>query len=188
MAKSNDNVITHGLSGLIGKLLVFRQKAGKTVVANRPRKTTHQPNATSLAIREKFKVASRYAKNAISDLAVKAAYQAKAILGQSAFNVAFSDYMKGPEFGAVPVYDHYTGEAGTPITIEVIDNFKVASVDFSIVDATDNELEAGSALAQEGSFYWSYETQVNQSSLSGAKVRITAKDLPGNQETLEVSL
>lgn len=188
MAKSNGNVITFGLSGLIGKLLVFRQKAGKTVVADRPQKTTHEPTELSLAIREKFKAASRYATNAISNAALKAEYQLKASLGQSAFNVAFSDYMKGPEFTLVPEYDHYAGEAGTTLTVEVIDNFKVAEVQFSIVDSQGNELEAGPATAQEGSFYWSYITQVDQSSISGGKVLITAKDLPGNQETLEVEL
>lgn len=122
MAKSNGNVVTYGLSGLIGKLLVFRQKAGKTVVADRPKKTTHEPTALSLAQREKFKAASRYAKNAISDKALKAEYELMAMPGQTAFNVAFSDYMKGPKFTLVPEYDHYAGEAGTTLTVEVTDN------------------------------------------------------------------
>ena len=33
MAKQTNNVITHGLSGKVGDLLVFRQRAGKTVIA-----------------------------------------------------------------------------------------------------------------------------------------------------------
>ena len=34
MAKQSNNVVTHGMSGKIGDLLVFRQVGGKTVIAN----------------------------------------------------------------------------------------------------------------------------------------------------------
>ena len=43
MASSN-NVVTYGLQGLIGRMLVFKQMNGKTVVANRPRKSTKPYN------------------------------------------------------------------------------------------------------------------------------------------------
>ncbi|MDR1602299.1 MAG: hypothetical protein LBS42_07725 [Tannerella sp.] len=36
MAKQKGNVVTHRLSGKIGDLLIFRQRAGKTVVAKVP--------------------------------------------------------------------------------------------------------------------------------------------------------
>ncbi len=39
MAKSSNNVVTHGLSGKIGDLLVFSQRDGKTIVSNKPRKS-----------------------------------------------------------------------------------------------------------------------------------------------------
>jgi hypothetical protein len=45
MAKSRNNVVTHGLSGLIGDLLVFRQRANKTIVANRPKLSAKLPEA-----------------------------------------------------------------------------------------------------------------------------------------------
>ena len=45
MAKSRNNVVTHGLSGLIGDLLVFRQRANETIVANRPKLSTKLPEA-----------------------------------------------------------------------------------------------------------------------------------------------
>ncbi len=38
MAESMNNPITHGMSGTIGNVVVFRQRAGKTVVANIPKK------------------------------------------------------------------------------------------------------------------------------------------------------
>ena len=39
MAKSVNNIITHGLSGKIGDLLVFKQVDGKTIVSKAPRKS-----------------------------------------------------------------------------------------------------------------------------------------------------
>jgi hypothetical protein len=36
MATSTNNVLTYGLSGKIGDLLIFRQKDGKTIVAKVP--------------------------------------------------------------------------------------------------------------------------------------------------------
>jgi hypothetical protein len=38
MAKQRGNVVTHGLSGKIGGLLVFRQRAGQTIESGRTRR------------------------------------------------------------------------------------------------------------------------------------------------------
>ncbi|MBC7759130.1 MAG: hypothetical protein H7069_09750 [Phormidesmis sp. FL-bin-119] len=40
MARSKFNVLTHGLSGLVGDMIVFRQRANKTIVCGKPRPTT----------------------------------------------------------------------------------------------------------------------------------------------------
>ena len=36
MAKSNNNVITHGLSGKVGDIIVFSQRGGKTIISKAP--------------------------------------------------------------------------------------------------------------------------------------------------------
>jgi len=36
MAQSKNNIITHGLSGKVGDLIVFRSWNGKTIVASKP--------------------------------------------------------------------------------------------------------------------------------------------------------
>ena len=38
MAQSKNNVITHGLTGLVGDMLVFRNRGGKTFVSSNPKK------------------------------------------------------------------------------------------------------------------------------------------------------
>ena len=61
MAKQSNNVVTHGLSGKVGDLLVFRQVDGKTVVANAPRKSK-KVSESQLQHRKKFQLAVIYAQ------------------------------------------------------------------------------------------------------------------------------
>ena len=64
MAKSVNNIITHGLTGKIGDLLVFRQVDGKTVVSKVPRKTTTVTEKQKQQ-RAKFQEAVIYSKRGI---------------------------------------------------------------------------------------------------------------------------
>ena len=66
MAKQTNNVVTHGLSGKVGDLLIFRQRAGKTVVAKvpQPRKVTSEQQKEQ---QRKFQRAVLYAKSALAD-------------------------------------------------------------------------------------------------------------------------
>ncbi len=40
MAESKNNIITHGLSGKVGDLIVFSQRNGKTIVSKAPKDKT----------------------------------------------------------------------------------------------------------------------------------------------------
>jgi len=189
MAKSVGNVVTYGLSGLIGKLLVFRQRAGKTFVGDRPVKTSKAPTAELKAVREKFAKAIIYAKmvNDVND-EVKAGYQAKTEPGQSAFNLAFADYMKAPVFVEAPAFPGYSGQQNTSLPVLVKDDFRVTSVFFEVLDADNNVLESGEAAGTGDSPLWVYQTSTEQEDLAGGKVKIVAKDLPGNETIAEVTL
>jgi hypothetical protein len=85
MAKQKGNVVTHGLSGKIGDLLVFRQVDGKTVVSKIP----ERPKTVSdkqKEHRERFQRATFYAKSAVDAPETKELYteQAKRRSGKSA--------------------------------------------------------------------------------------------------------
>jgi hypothetical protein len=43
MAKSKDNIITHGLSGKVGDIIVFSQRGNKTIVSKAPKERTGEP-------------------------------------------------------------------------------------------------------------------------------------------------
>ena len=111
MAKSKDNVVMEGASGKIGKMLVFRQRADQTIIARRPKKSLRQVTDDQQEARNRFTEAAYYAKSAISDPILKEAYQAKAKLGQTAYNVAFADYLKAPEMRRA-FLESYSGTIG----------------------------------------------------------------------------
>jgi len=66
MAIVNKNIITQGLSGLLGDQIVFRQtKGGQTVVATKPARDANRSyNPSQLARQEAFRQAIAYAKTA----------------------------------------------------------------------------------------------------------------------------
>lgn len=185
MAKSRNNVITHGLSGLIGNLLVFRQKANTTIVADRPKLTTKAPSAIQMEIRERFKRATRYAKAALKDLVLKASYQLSAKPGQSAHNLAFVDYQKSPEFYDEVSLATYTGAIGEEIVVSVIDDFKVKTVHVAIKSPGGALLEEGYAVQDENELDWVYTTTAENSDILATQIIFTARDYPGNETVLE---
>lgn len=185
MAESTDNIVTFGMRGLVGRLLVFRQFFGKTIVAKRPRKTEIPATADQQEVQTRFTDAAKYAKAAILDPGVKSAYEAVAKPGQSAYNIAFADYFKAPAL-SLPDISAYTGQAGEQISIHAKDNFMVTSVKVSIEKPDGTPVEAGEAAITDIANEWSYITTMLNDTPAGSKVRFTASDLPGNTTSLEV--
>ena len=185
MAKSKNNVVTHGLSGLIGDLLVFRQRANKTIVADRPKLSGIPPSAAQLEIQQRFKKAVQYAKSAMLDPLIKAAYQVVAKLGQSSFNRAFKDYQLAPEFDEDVNLSTYTGNAGEEITVSVMDDFQVTGVHVQILKPDSSLLEEGDAVQSVNGLDWIYTTTSVIADVVGCRIIFTASDLPGNRTVLE---
>lgn len=64
MAQSKDKIITHGLSGKVGNILVFSQRYGKTYVSKVPKKNSEKiVNQKEQIV--KFQKALIYVKTAI---------------------------------------------------------------------------------------------------------------------------
>ena len=47
MAKSRNNVVTEGLSGMLARQIVFRQRAGQTIVGKAPRSLSESKPSTT---------------------------------------------------------------------------------------------------------------------------------------------
>jgi hypothetical protein len=186
MAISNDNEIMDGMSGKIGRLLVFRQRAGKTIVSKRP-KRTKAPTPEQVAVNEKFTEAAAYATLALKTPATKAEYRKKASPGQSAYNLALADYFEAPVVKEI-ITNAYTGLPGSLVKVWAIDDFKVTSVFVTISDSSGALIEDGQALLDAEGKYWVFATLQTNSTLSGTSIMATAKDLPGNTGTKELVL
>jgi len=183
MAESKNNVITHGLSGKLGDLIVFRNRNGKTYVASLPREQTYEPSEAQKKHQKKFQQAVLYGKSALADPATRAAYQASAALNENTYNVAVADFMHAPDIEEIDL-SAYRGKVGDTIKVKATDNFIVKEVAIGIYNADGSEVEHGLAQLSTNGIDWIYTTTVNNDSRNGDKIIVQASDLPGHT-TLE---
>jgi hypothetical protein len=187
MAESKNNVITHGLSGKFGDLVVFRQKAGKTLATKAPGSRTGEPSEAQMVVRQRFQSASIYAKSVNADPVAKEEYKAAAQNGQSPYNVAFADFFRAPDILEINI-SNYTGQAGQVIHIKVTDDFKVKTVKVQIHNDDGSLVEEGLAVQTGNGPDWTYTTTAVNSNLGGDKITIMATDNPANLTTEELML
>lgn len=93
MAYVKKNIVTEGLSGTLGQRVVFRQCRNKTVVATLPDMTGRILSEAQQQQTSRFAQAVAYARQVLQDPAAKAACQAQARPGQSAYHAAIAHYL-----------------------------------------------------------------------------------------------
>ena len=165
MAKVKDNLVTEGLSGKLGKRLVFRHmKDGRTIMATRPDYTDHTWTTDQQTHHTRFQQAAAYARVASKTNPL----YAKLARGtpKNAYNLALSDWFHAPVIHAV------TRQAGR-ICVDVTDNVHVANVRITILDGKGQMLEQGQAMLVKDSD-WEYETSID------GMIVVQAVDLAGN--------
>lgn len=187
MAKSENNVLTHGMSGKIGDLLVFRNVNGKTIVSKAPAKPKGEPSEKQQQHRERFQEAVIYGKTVQLTPELKALYESSLTEGQSIYQVALADFLKAPAIKQVDV-NHYTGAIGSTLSVRVTDDFMVKAVHVAIVGSNGDTLEQGEALCQPNGLDWLYTATTNHTPSDGNKIVITASDTPGNLTRSETAL
>jgi signal peptidase I len=179
MAKSKRNVVTYGLSGKIGDLLIFRQRYGETVVTKIPEQT-NKVSEKQKAQRLRFRQAVIYGKTAIADPETKVVYDAvSGKKGKTAFNAAVADFLNAPEINEIDV-SNYTGATGDTIKIEVEDDTLVKYVKVAIINSDGTLVEEGQALPDASGYVWIYTATQNNDDLNGDKIVVEVSDLPGN--------
>lgn len=178
MAQSKNNIITHGLSGKVGNIVVFSQRGGKTIVSKIPKRKAPDSEKQK-AHKRKFQKAIFYAKSAMADPLIKEQYQKTAdrFKGITAYNVAIADLMNPPKIEEIDL-SHYTGKSGDLIKIRAYDDFKVKAVTVKIETPDGVLIEEGNAGEEDS--YWIYTARVNNTNVSGNKITIKATDIPDN--------
>ena len=180
MAEIKNNIITQGMSGKLGNLIVFRNKGGKTFVATAPSKPSGERTEVQKAHRKRFQEAAVYGQGVVADPDKKAGYEtAGKKKGLSAYNVAVADFLKAPDILEINV-SNYTGAVGDTIVVIVKDNFKVETVTVDIANADGSEVESGAATPDASRTIWTYTAKAANASLAGDKITIRAYDVPGN--------
>lgn len=183
MARVNYNVVTHGVSGKVGDLVVFIQRHGKTFLGKIPARSRLVTD-DQLAVREKFKKAAKYAKACIQNPVTNALYAEKADGGKTSFNMAFADFFIPPVVTAIDS-SNYTGTVGSSISVQATDDTRVKGVKISIMAASNSLVEEGEAIHDSDQDLWVYSATVLNASLAGTKIIAVAIDLPGNTGSAE---
>jgi hypothetical protein len=187
MANSNNSVITGKFKGSLGKELVFREWAGKTVVAKAPKARTGAATAAQAKTQEKFLLAARYAKFIINDPAMVAGYAATLRPRQNVYSRALEDFINPPAVVGI-TSRAYTGAVGDILTIRAKDDFRVANVLVEIYAADGTLLEQGNCLQNNNGVDYTYTAKQVNPSLAGCTIKAIAFDVPGNEGSLELIL
>ena len=187
MSRIKDNLITTGLSGKLGKQIVFRQWSGETFLAKAP--VVSQSSVASELAKEHrllFKEAIIYAKKAMNDPELKKAYKKKCKARQNAYARAVQDFFDAPDVGEIDL-SKYTGELDSFVRVYVTDGFRVDEVRVRIENGQGEEVEAGFAEREGTTDWWRFVAGVQNPLSEGGKVIVTAYDLPGNGTTKEAN-
>jgi hypothetical protein len=187
MARIEGNDLTLGLRGKFGKQFVFRKYKSRTI-ATRKGETVDRRTADQLEHRERFRLAAMYAKRALKNPELKAAYEAIAEATESnTFAAAVTDYLKSIIIIGV-MAEEYDGQIGFPLTFNVDDPYKVKTMKITLTDAGSTLIESGNASLTGQSIHYSYVTTKAIPDISGLKVKIEVTDRPGKVVIKEVTL
>ena len=175
MAKVRNNIFVRGLSGSVGDQFVMKQdRNGRTIISNSPTfKENREFTEAQLGQQEKFREAVEYAKEAQTQ---QIYINKSAEAARTPYNVAMADFFHAPEILELDVAA-WNGAVGQVIRIKVMDDVKVTQVNVVITDGTGAVLEQGAAV-QSDNRWWNYTTTATAQ--DGARVIVTARDLPGN--------
>ena len=94
MARLAKNAALKGISGKLGKQLVFKQYGDKTVITLYPDMSRVKPSRKQKSNRNLFKEAVAYAKNINRTPALKQAYLKKVKNGGSVYHYAIKEYLQ----------------------------------------------------------------------------------------------
>ncbi|MBT1703056.1 hypothetical protein [Chryseosolibacter indicus] len=171
MAILRTESIVQGFSGAVGNL-VLRQVGGKTILSKAPARPGKQSELQK-ENRQKFKMASIYAKTILKDPKKKAYYQQKArkLKLPNAYTAAITDYMRKGEIRDIDTRK-FKGKTGDVVAIKVHkQDFTVSEVRVKILNAAGDLLASGVAKRKDtGQF--SYKLTTNIGDVDKVRIKV----------------
>ena len=176
MAKVRNNLVVHGLSGMIGKQVVIRrQKNGEYTVAAAPGPSSRELSDAQKAHHERFRQAITFAKGAQKASEYRTVADSR---NQSPFNVAVADFLHPPEIQQIDL-SAYKGAPGESISITATDDVIVKTVGVLIATEDGTLVEKGSAVRSSSNpNQWMYTATANAPA-SSVKIVVDVADLAG---------
>lgn len=187
MARIDGNDLTLGLRGKFGKQFVFRKYKGRTI-ATRKADPSGVTTENQSAHRERFRLATVYARRCMMQPELKAEYEemARATDNAGPFAAAVGDFLTPVSIAGI-ITASYKGEIGFPISIHVSAVFKVKTLKVTLTDADGTIVESGDAVLGDAANY-TYLTTVAVPDIAGLKIKAEVTDRPGNAASREVTL
>jgi hypothetical protein len=185
MAKVKNNLVLHGLSGMLGRQVVIRRaKNGQYVVSAAPRRRSSPLSEAQKAHIELFRRAIVYARGAS---AVPEYETAAAARGLTSRNVAIADFLHPPEIKALDL-SGYHGDRGQPVVVIATDDVKVKSVRVRISAEDGTSIEQGAAIVSDSdATHWTYTT-TKKTNATSLQISADASDLAEHVTTLARAL
>jgi hypothetical protein len=127
--------------------------------------------------RERFRLATLYAKRCVAHPETKAEYEniARVTDKWSAFATAVGDYLVPVSVERIDI-SHFTGRSGSPVFVAVNDRYKVRTIVVTIKSMSGDVIERGHATFVSGNEYV-YKTVTSE--LSDVVVKVEVTDRPG---------
>jgi hypothetical protein len=179
MAIVKNNILLQFVKGTLGDMLTVYERNGVIIIAAKRGPSKNKPTQAQLQARLKMKLAVKYAKRAMEDPELKAAYQATAGIGQNAFNMAVKDAYNSPMIINIHVEEEQT------IVVRTQEDFRVAAVKITVYDKENKMVEKGDAYLTWNRMDWKYRCEHLP---PGSRVEVKAFDLPGNSAMKEIML
>jgi hypothetical protein len=187
MSNTTENVLTKTYHGKFGDQVVFRNRDNKSIMAKPPKKSLKPATESQLAVRRKFKMASRWAKLVLQDPAILEEYKAVAKGMKSPYVMAVTNYLSPPEIQEI-ITTGYTGETGNKINVIAFDDFRVTGISVLITDATGAMIEQGECVEDLSADCWVYTATKTVANTAGVKITAEVKDVPCHSGFLEITL
>lgn len=184
MAEAKDNIVTHGLRGKLGDLIVFKRYGDRTIVSKIPDMSRVKKSAKQKVENNKFREAALYARSQMADPVAKAEYTAKIKGMQRAYNLAIADFYNPPEIRKVDITNFFQNKK---VIINAVDDFKVVRVSLEAYDANGTLIEAGEA-QELAEFVWEYNFLKDYDTEDLYKLTVYAWDKPGNKATFSMDV
>ena len=174
MAKVLSNLIVDGLSGSLGRDLVFRRlRDGRTILCVKPDFSKRKLSGQQQEHHQRFREGAAYARVAAKTQPRYAELAAGTM--KTAYNIALADWFHAPVIHTVDIHEGR-------IRVSASDNVQVAGVGVFVLDAQGTTLEQGQATRVDG-LWWEYLPATAPD--EWGKIRVEACDLAGNVTSVE---